>query len=92
MYFLFNIRALSEVIGKPLPFDNLNEVRDRLSEVCPSLVQYGNREENNFFIQSLKLSEVCFKCRIICSVSIYLHSPFVISIFAGSFEINFWTV
>ena len=30
------IRALSEVLGKTLPYDNLGEVRARLSEVAPS--------------------------------------------------------
>lgn len=29
------IRALSEVVGKPLPYDSLTEVRARLADVAP---------------------------------------------------------
>jgi len=42
------IRALSEVVGTPLPYDTLDELRDRLEEVSPALVQYGQRQEANF--------------------------------------------
>eukprot|EP00842_Homolaphlyctis_polyrhiza_P003940 jgi/Hompol1/4547/HPOL_000103-RA len=34
------IRALSEVAGKALPYDNIHEVRGRLSEIAPNLTNY----------------------------------------------------
>ncbi|XP_076653913.1 NADH dehydrogenase (ubiquinone) 75 kDa subunit [Halictus rubicundus] len=53
------IRALSEVSGVCLPYDNLMEVRSRLEEVAPHLVRYGNVEPANYFSQALQLSKEC---------------------------------
>lgn len=50
------IRALSEVLGVKLPYDNLNEIRDRLEEVAPHLTRYGHAEDANFFAQAKELS------------------------------------
>jgi NADH dehydrogenase (ubiquinone) Fe-S protein 1 len=36
--------ALSEVIGNPLPYDTVYEMRDRLWEVSPTLVRYDVTE------------------------------------------------
>lgn len=52
------IRALSEVIGNPLPYDTLDELRDRMEDIAPHLVRYGRLEENNYFKQSGELSKV----------------------------------
>ncbi|KAH8101732.1 NADH-ubiquinone oxidoreductase [Cristinia sonorae] len=38
------IRALSEVIGSPLPYDDVLSLRDRLWEISPTLVRYDTRE------------------------------------------------
>jgi len=38
------IRALSEVVGNPLPYDTVYEMRDRLWEVSPTLVRYDVTE------------------------------------------------
>lgn len=38
------LRALSEVIGQPLPYDNLDDVRARLERIAPHLTNYGRRE------------------------------------------------
>ncbi|KAI9184176.1 ndufs1 NADH-ubiquinone oxidoreductase subunit [Blastocladiella emersonii ATCC 22665] len=38
------IRALSEVAGNPLPYDDVEAVRDRMAEVSPTLVAYHGRE------------------------------------------------
>ncbi|THU97513.1 NADH-ubiquinone oxidoreductase [Dendrothele bispora CBS 962.96] len=38
------IRALSEVIGSPLPYDSVVELRDRMWEISPSLVRYDMTE------------------------------------------------
>lgn len=50
------IRAISELAGVTLPYDTLDEVRDRLAEVSPSLVRYDNVEEANYFSQAHELS------------------------------------
>ena len=43
------IRALSEVAGKTLPYDTLDEVQHRLGHVSPNLVKVDNVERANFF-------------------------------------------
>lgn len=45
------LRALSAVIGSPLPYDTLDEVRDRMGEIAPHLLRYGHRETNNYIKQ-----------------------------------------
>lgn len=52
------IRAVSEIVGAKLPYDNLNEVRDRLDEVAPHLIRYGEAENANFFKQAQDLAKV----------------------------------
>ncbi|GMS79757.1 hypothetical protein PENTCL1PPCAC_1932, partial [Pristionchus entomophagus] len=42
------IRALSEVSGKSLPYDDIKEIRGRLSEIAPHLVRFGDAEETSF--------------------------------------------
>ncbi|XP_030846441.1 NADH-ubiquinone oxidoreductase 75 kDa subunit, mitochondrial [Strongylocentrotus purpuratus] len=46
------IRALSEVTGNQLGYDDIDGVRQRLADVSPNLVRYGDLEEANFFEQS----------------------------------------
>ncbi|EAU81183.2 NADH-ubiquinone oxidoreductase [Coprinopsis cinerea okayama7 len=38
------IRALSEVMGSPLPYDDILELRDRMWDISPTLVRYDNVE------------------------------------------------
>ncbi|XP_070588088.1 NADH-ubiquinone oxidoreductase 75 kDa subunit, mitochondrial [Erythrolamprus reginae] len=52
------IRALSELTGVTLPYDNLEQVRRRLEEVSPNLVRYDDVEEANYFIQANELSKL----------------------------------
>ncbi|KAM3854453.1 NADH-ubiquinone oxidoreductase 75 kDa subunit, mitochondrial isoform 3-T4 [Vipera latastei] len=52
------IRALSELTGVTLPYDNLDQVRRRLEEVSPNLVRYDDVEEANYFIQANELSKL----------------------------------
>ncbi|XP_014770963.1 NADH-ubiquinone oxidoreductase 75 kDa subunit, mitochondrial [Octopus bimaculoides] len=52
------IRALAQISGVGLPYDELNDVRKRLYEVSPSLVQYGETEEANFFKQAQQLASL----------------------------------
>jgi len=42
------IRALSEVLGNPLPYNDLNSVRARMTEVSPTLTRYDTMEPANF--------------------------------------------
>ncbi|KAM9342185.1 NADH-ubiquinone oxidoreductase 75 kDa subunit, mitochondrial-like isoform 1-T1 [Pholidichthys leucotaenia] len=51
------IRAISEFAGVTLPYDTLDEVRDRLAEVSPNLVRYDDIEEANYFKQANELSK-----------------------------------
>jgi NADH dehydrogenase (ubiquinone) Fe-S protein 1 len=41
-----------------LPYDNLDEIRNRLEEVSPNLVSYGDAEEANFVAQAREISKV----------------------------------
>ncbi|XP_072339022.1 NADH-ubiquinone oxidoreductase 75 kDa subunit, mitochondrial [Scyliorhinus torazame] len=52
------IRALSEVAGVTLPYDTLDEVRDRLAEIAPNLICYNDVEEANFFKQANELTKL----------------------------------
>uniref|UniRef100_A0A674PED8 NADH-ubiquinone oxidoreductase 75 kDa subunit, mitochondrial n=1 Tax=Takifugu rubripes TaxID=31033 RepID=A0A674PED8_TAKRU len=58
------IRAISELAGVPLPYDTIDEVRDRLAEVSPNLVRYDDVEEANYFKQANELSKYV-KCDIL---------------------------
>merc|ERR1719259_449504 len=51
------IRAVSEVVGSPLPYDTLSEVRQRMAQVAPHLTKLGAREEANYFRQGVALSK-----------------------------------
>jgi len=50
------IRVVSEVVDEKLPYDKLSELRNRMADVSPNIVRYGNIEPANFFVQSLNLS------------------------------------
>ncbi|XP_050533761.1 NADH-ubiquinone oxidoreductase 75 kDa subunit, mitochondrial [Daktulosphaira vitifoliae] len=57
------IRAISEIVGTKLPYDTLNEVRDRLTDVSPNLTRYNDLEQANFLAQSCDLSkDLASKC------------------------------
>ena len=42
------MRALSEEIGAPLPYDTIDELRTRLAELCPHLVKFDVIEGSGF--------------------------------------------
>ena len=52
------IRALSEIAGITLPYDTLDQVRNRLEEVSPNLVRYDDIEETNYFQQASELAKL----------------------------------
>ncbi|KAI9570991.1 Ndufs1, NADH-ubiquinone oxidoreductase 75kD subunit (775) [Boletus coccyginus] len=41
------IRALSEIVGTPLPYDDVLSLRDRLWEISPTLVRYDTTERTS---------------------------------------------
>lgn len=41
---LLFLRALSEVIGSPLPYDDVLSLRDRMWEISPTLLRYDTTE------------------------------------------------
>ncbi|KAF8064860.1 Ndufs1, NADH-ubiquinone oxidoreductase 75kD subunit (775) [Lyophyllum atratum] len=41
------IRALSEVVGQPVPYEDVLQVRDRLWEISPTLVRYDTTERTS---------------------------------------------
>lgn len=49
------IRALSEFVGETLPYDTMQEIQERLSEIAPHLTRYGKVEEANYLKQSSAL-------------------------------------
>uniref|UniRef100_A0AAY5L300 NADH-ubiquinone oxidoreductase 75 kDa subunit, mitochondrial n=1 Tax=Esox lucius TaxID=8010 RepID=A0AAY5L300_ESOLU len=51
------IRAISELAGVTLPYDSIDEVRDRLAEISPNLVRYDDVEEANYFQQANELAK-----------------------------------
>uniref|UniRef100_A0A0K8TL41 NADH-ubiquinone oxidoreductase 75 kDa subunit, mitochondrial n=1 Tax=Tabanus bromius TaxID=304241 RepID=A0A0K8TL41_TABBR len=42
------IRALSEVLGKPLQYDTLDDLRSRMEDIAPHLVRYGKLQPSSF--------------------------------------------
>ena len=42
------LRALSEELGIPLPYDSLDEVRTRLAEIAPHMVKFDHIESSGF--------------------------------------------
>lgn len=51
------LRALSEIIGESLPYDNIQQLRHRMTEISPNLTRYGDVEQNNYFTQSLEMCQ-----------------------------------
>lgn len=48
------LRALSEEIGSPLPYDSLDEIRTRMAELAPHLVKFDFIENSGFEDIALK--------------------------------------
>ena len=47
-----------QIAGMTLPYDTLDQVRNRLEEVSPNLVRYDDVEGANYFQQANELSKV----------------------------------
>ncbi|GAA5866580.1 hypothetical protein JCM1840_002389 [Sporobolomyces johnsonii] len=48
------VRALSEVLGHTLPYDDTGAMRDRMWDVSPTLVRYGELERPSAVLEGLK--------------------------------------
>ena len=48
--------CLWQVLGETLPYDTIQQIRGRLSQVAPSLTRYGLIEEANYFAQAAQLA------------------------------------
>lgn len=52
------IRALSEVVGSPLPYDDVLHLRDRMWDISPTLVRYDEVETPSVEVQKLGLTQL----------------------------------
>lgn len=52
------LRALSEVLGNPLPYNNEGELKARMYEVCPTLTQLDVLEPANFIKSNIELQVI----------------------------------
>lgn len=52
------LRALSEELGVPLPYDSLDEIRTRMAELAPHLVKFEYLESSGFEDLALKHSRI----------------------------------
>jgi len=50
------IRALSQIAGKSLPYDDIDGVRMRMDEISPNLTRYNAVESANFFKQASEVA------------------------------------
>lgn len=57
-YIYIYICLVFQFVGVKLPYDTLNEVRDRLTDVCPSITRYGDLEQANYLAQASDLAKV----------------------------------
>lgn len=56
----FKVLLCLKLAAVTLPYDTIDEVRDRMAEVSPNLVRYDGVEEANYFRQAHELSMVRF--------------------------------
>ncbi|CEH17840.1 nadh-ubiquinone oxidoreductase [Ceraceosorus bombacis] len=57
------IRALSEVLGSPLPYDDILSVRDRMFDISPTLTRYDQREATSAATALLGLKDLQAKAK-----------------------------
>jgi len=50
------IRALSEIVGAKLPYDNMTELHARMADISPNLTKLDTVEEANYFAQASELA------------------------------------
>ena len=52
------IRAVSEFLGKPLPYDDVEALRDRMEEISPTLRRYDEIEPSHIDIRGLSKTQL----------------------------------
>lgn len=70
---IYVIYIFLKFVGLKLPYDTLNEVRDRLTDVCPSITRYGDLEQANYFTQASNLAKV-----IIYTIQYFIYFIYII--------------
>lgn len=71
------IRALSEISGHQLAYDNLAEIRQRLTEIAPHFTRYGKVEEANFSAESTALNSHFAQSKSLDSAAIDTNQKFL---------------
>jgi NADH dehydrogenase (ubiquinone) Fe-S protein 1 len=51
------IRALSQIVGETLPYDDLDAIRARMEQISPNLTRYNSVEEANFLTEAAAVSD-----------------------------------
>lgn len=67
--------ALSEVIGTPLPYDDVLELRDRLWEISPALVRYDVTEPTSVDVALAGLKAIADKTADAKATNVPLRKP-----------------
>jgi len=60
IYCIKHVIVILQIAGETLPYNNLEEIRRRLTEVSPNLTRYGDVEKANFFSLAQQLIQVMF--------------------------------
>ena len=58
---IYNMVSIPQIAGYTLPYDEISEVRERLGEIAPNLLQYDDLQPANFFALAEKLMKVNFR-------------------------------
>lgn len=66
---------MSEVIGIPLPYDNVLELRDRLWEISPALVRYDVTEPTSVDVALAGLKVIADKAAGVIATGAPLRKP-----------------
>ncbi|KAF8965801.1 NADH-ubiquinone oxidoreductase [Flammula alnicola] len=69
------VRALSEVIGTPLPYDDVLELRDRMWEISPTLVRYDVTEPTSVDVALAGLKTLAGQTSGVKAVGTPLRKP-----------------
>ncbi|CUM50093.1 uncharacterized protein AC631_00196 [Debaryomyces fabryi] len=69
------LRALSEYLGAPLPYDDLYQVRSRLGEIAPHLVRHEVIEPVSTDVVNIGFNELINKNKGIAPIGIPLKNP-----------------
>lgn len=69
------IRALSQYLGSPLPYDDLYGIRSRVYQIAPHLVKYDAIEPTSKDVASVGINDINKRLKSITSVGVPLKNP-----------------